>query len=64
MDTVFSLKIPCHTCLHVMVQLAVWEIVLYLAGLELIFLIAASVGLCFEFVLKTVLITQGCFSYC
>ena len=38
--------------------------VLVLAGVELIFLIVASMGLSFGFVLETVLITQGCFSYC
>ena len=38
--------------------------VLVLAGIELIFFIVASMGLCFGFVLETVLITQGCFSYC
>jgi len=37
---------------------------LVLAGIELIFFIVAGMGLCFGFVLKTVLITQGCFSYC
>ena len=40
------------------------ENVLVLAGIELIFFIVASMGLCFGFVLETVLITQGCFSYC
>ena len=38
--------------------------VLVLAGIELIFFIVASMGQCFGFVLKTVLITQRCFSYC
>jgi len=38
--------------------------VLVLAGVELIFFIGASAGLCFGFVLKTVLIIQGCFTYC
>ena len=38
--------------------------VLVLAGMELIFFIVASMRLCFAFVLKTVLIMQGCFSYC
>ena len=38
--------------------------VLVLAGIELIFFIVASMGLCFGFVLKTVSITQGCFRYC
>ena len=38
--------------------------VLVLAGIELIFFIVASMGLCFGFVLKTVLIIQGCFRYC
>ena len=38
--------------------------VLVLAGIELIFFIVASTGLCFGFVLKTVLIIQGCFHYC
>ena len=38
--------------------------VLVLAGIELIFFMVASVGLCSGFVLKTVLVTQGCFCYC
>ena len=37
---------------------------LVLAGIELIFFIVAGMGLRFGFVLKTVLITQGCFHYC
>jgi len=37
--------------------------VLVLAGIELISFTVASMGLCFGFVLKTVLIIQGCFSY-
>jgi len=36
--------------------------VLVLAQIELIFFTEASIRLCFGFVLKTVLITQGCFS--
>ena len=38
--------------------------VLVLAGIELNFFIVACMGLCFGFVLKTVLVIQGCFSYC
>ena len=38
-------------------------LVLVLAGVELIFFIAAGMGLCFRFVLETVLIIQGCFRY-
>ena len=38
--------------------------VLLLAGIEFVFFIVASTGLWFGFVLGTVLITQGCFSYC
>ena len=38
--------------------------VLVLGGIEIIFFTAASMGLCFGFVLETVLITQGCFSSC
>ena len=38
--------------------------VLILAGIELISFIVAGMGLCFGFVLETVLIIQGCFSYC
>ena len=38
--------------------------VLALSGIELIFFIVAGMGLCFEFVLETVLIMQGCFRYC
>ena len=37
--------------------------VLVLAGIELIFFTVVSMGLCFGFVLATVLITQGCFCY-
>ena len=37
---------------------------LALAGIELIFLTVASMGLCFGFVLGTVLVTQGCFRCC
>jgi len=37
--------------------------VLVLDGVELIFFIVASMRLCFGFVLKRVLITQGCFCY-
>ena len=33
------------------------------AGIELIFFIITGMGLYFGYVLKTVLITQGCFSY-
>ena len=46
--------------MEVRVRLAV----LVLAGIELIFFTVASMGLCFGFVLKTVLIIQGCFCYC
>jgi len=38
--------------------------VLGLAGIELILFVVASMGLCFGFVVKTVLIIQGCFSSC
>ena len=38
--------------------------VLVWAGRELIFFIVASMGLCFGFVLETVLIIQGCFNCC
>ena len=38
--------------------------VLVLAGIELIFFIVVSMGLCFGSVLETVLMTQGCFRYC
>ena len=34
-----------------------------MAGIDLIFFIVACMGLQFGFMLKTVLITQGCFSY-
>jgi len=36
---------------------------LVLAGIQLFFFIVVSAELCFGFVLKTVLIVQGCFSY-
>ena len=41
-----------------------YAFVLVLPGIELIFLIVASVGLWFGFVLETVLIIQGCFRHC
>jgi len=34
------------------------------SGIELDFFLVSSKGICFGFVLKTLLITQGCFSYC
>jgi len=37
---------------------------LFLGGVVLIFFILACKLLCFGFVMKTVLVTQGCFSYC
>jgi len=37
---------------------------LVLAGIGLIFFVVANMGLCFGFVLKTVLIIQGYFHYC
>ena len=40
-----------------------WVGVLLLAGVELIFFLVARMGLCFGFVLKIVLIIQGCFHY-
>lgn len=40
------------------------ENVLLLAGIGVIFYIVANMGCGFGFVLKTVLIEQGCFSYC
>jgi len=39
-------------------------LVLALAVVELIFFVAASIGLWFGFVLETVLIIQGCFCNC
>lgn len=41
-----------------------FPLVLVLAGIVLIFLTIATMGPYFGFVLKTVLITQGCSSYC
>jgi len=38
--------------------------VVVLAGIELIFFVVAGMGLCFGSSLKTMLISQGCFSYC
>jgi len=38
--------------------------VLVLAGIELIFFLVACVVVCFGFVMKIVLITHQCFSYC
>ena len=61
----FNSSAPCAVTLGLGRQtLFEFHSVLVLAGIELIFFIAASMGLCFGFVLKTVLITQGCFSYC
>lgn len=34
------------------------------SGVELIFFTVSDLGLCFEFVLETELITQGCFYFC
>lgn len=41
-----------------------WDTAPVLAETELIFLTVACMGLCLGFVLQTVLIAQGCFSYC
>ena len=52
--------VDCSSC-NVLVQVGECELytnVLVLAGTEFIFPIVASMGLCFGFVLKTVLITQ------
>ena len=49
---------------NVFYSLMLFASVLVLAGIELIFFIVASMGMCFAFVLRTVLIAQGCFSYC
>jgi len=38
--------------------------VLVLAGIELIVFVAAGMRLCFGFLQKTLLTTQGCFSHC
>ena len=43
-------------------QLFEYLLVLVLAGI--IFFIVANMGLCFGFVLETVLVLQGCFRYC
>ena len=53
--------ISSSTC-HLFIQMK--GIVLVLAGIELIFFTVASMELCFGFLLKTVLIILGCFSYC
>lgn len=37
---------------------------LVLTGVELVFFIAASVGLCFGFLAEALVTTQVCFSYC
>jgi len=41
-----------------------FKTVLALAGIELLFFIACGVGLHFGFLLKTVLLIQGCSGYC
>jgi len=46
------------------VLISSYVLVLLLAGVELIFSIIACTVLWFGFVIKTVLVTQGCFSYC
>jgi len=51
-----------HNC-TLMLKKAWSKCVLVLAGIELIFLTVAPMVLCFGFAMKTVLITQGCFSY-
>ena len=61
-----------YSCMHVKGEnLNIWTLstfvltnMLVLSGTELIFFLVASMGLCFGFVLKTVFIIQGCFSYC
>ena len=45
-------------------NISICDFELFLAGIELIFCIVASMGLYFGFVLKTVLIIQGCFHFC
>jgi len=40
---------------------SVYQFVLILAGIELMFFVVARMGLCFGF---TVLVIQRCFSYC
>lgn len=39
-------------------------VVLALAGMKFIFSTVSGVGLCFRFVLRTVLMIQRCFGYC
>jgi len=41
-----------------------FSILLVLAGMELNLFVVASMGLCFGFILNTVLVTQGCFGCC
>ena len=57
----YSIKDSVKHILHV---LSNNYVVLVLAGIKFIFFIVAGMGLCFGFVLKTVLITPGCFRYC
>ena len=59
-----NLPLGCRNIYGSICLTARYAFVLVLAGIELIFCIVASMGLCFGFVLKTVLIIQGCFRYC
>ena len=57
-QTVLTITGYCPEASWVYLHVLVW------AGIDLIFFPIASMGLCFGFVLETVLITQGCFRYC
>ena len=53
-----------HILIHLPETIFSFNNVLVWAEVEFIFFIVATMGLCFGFVLRTVLITQGCFCYC
>ena len=77
-ELIFGKKSPClkkltsrisGTFVHIYFKAGIFSLsigtgVLVLAGVHFIFFIVASMGLCFGFVLESVLIIQGCFSYC
>lgn len=46
------------------IKTLIWQLVLVLAGTEVIFFTGAGAWLCVGFVLNTVLKVQGCFCYC
>jgi len=77
LDIFVQIQLFPYSVIHIRTNLTKWSIqsspiltrskmhVLVLAGSEIFSFTVASMGLCFGYVLKTVLvIIQGCFSYC